>query len=71
MQHDLRMFAVVHLLNFFTAQKKHVLTHFALDMAVIAAVMWKHCMVEGRDFFPLILIYLECQRKVLSEHRAI
>ncbi len=50
------MFAVVHLLNFFTAQKNHVLTHFALDMAVIAAVMWKHCMVEGRDCFPLILI---------------
>ncbi len=23
---------------------------------------------EGREFFPLVLIYLECQRKTLSEH---
>ncbi len=70
MQRILLTFALVKLLAFaplFNAQKKHVLNYFALEMAAIIVARRRNrrerreCVVEGRGFFPHVLIYFECQ----------
>jgi len=47
------------------AQKKHVLTHFLQHAKLLTLQRTEH-VVEGRKYFPLVLISLECQRKTLS-----
>jgi len=66
-QRDLLMFALVNLPVFaplFNAQKKHVLTHFTtwLQLLLLGGDTAENRgrVVEGRKYFPLVLIYFEC-----------
>lgn len=73
MQRDLLMFVLINLLVFvplFNTQKKHVLTHIVTWLQQLllggdTAENREH-VEKGRKYFPLVLIYFECQRKTLS-----
>ncbi len=39
-----------------------------LEMAAIVVAENREFVVEGREFFPCVSIYFECQNDTLSEH---
>ncbi len=63
-QHDLLRFVVLNLLVFVPLLNILCLTWLQLLLPGRGTAENR----EGREFFPLVLIYLECQRKTLSEH---
>ncbi len=61
-----------HLRHYLTPPKKHVLNYFALELDAIVARR-RHCREQRtrhrrERIFPLVFIYLECQKNTFSEN---